>query len=167
MREFIYYSETTDRLDIAARTIVSAFFLSYKVRTDVKLHIFFGDKHLEFKPVFDGAEKIYLDKNNVKEVLQKMLEAYKEERTEVFPGYWIERKSFQEVVEGLRNEKQLILMYQEGEDIRKTNIENAVFVLGDQKGLPEIKGKKASVGPEEYFTSQVVTLIHNELDRKS
>ena len=61
-----------------------------------------------------------------------------------------------------------------GEDIRRIEIpKNPVFVLGDHEGLPkkELKRLKqiatsVSVGPKTYFSSQVVTILNNELDRK-
>jgi tRNA pseudouridine-54 N-methylase len=73
MREFIYYSRTaptaghkikedlmkSGRLDIAIHSVIACFFLSHKMRTDVKLHLLFGGppdpvKHLELKPVTEG-----------------------------------------------------------------------------------------------------------------
>ena len=58
-------------------------------------------------------------------------------------------------------------------DIREFKIKgNEVFVLGDQDGFPAEKRKllklidKISVGPKVLFASQVLTIIHNEFDRK-
>jgi tRNA pseudouridine-54 N-methylase len=62
----------------------------------------------------------------------------------------------------------------DGEDIRKADIkENPVFILGDHRGLPlkELKRLKkscelVSIGPETYFATQTIAVVHNELDRR-
>src|SRR3989344_9597850 len=111
MREFVYYSRTAPtsgnfvgedlqkagRLDIAIHTVIAAFFLSHKIRTDTKLHMIFAGmpdptKHLELFPVTagkTGVEKIYLAKKDISTIMKKMLYKYREgEKREVFPGYW-------------------------------------------------------------------------------
>lgn len=197
MRSFLYYSSTaptkgnfpTDlmkagRLDIALHTIISSFFLSHKFRTDVKLHLCFAGlpdppKHLELKPVTEGetgVDKIYLNKKDILRVIKKMLYKYKEGvKNEVFPGYWVEKKSLLKVAEELRqNGENLYLLDKKGEDIRKVEIkENPVFILGDHLGLPskELKRLKSvctpvSLGKQLYFASQSVTIVNHELDRR-
>ena len=197
MRNFLYYSRSAPtkgnfgddpmkagRLDIAMHSIIAAFFLSYQMREDVKLHMIFAgapdpSKHLEFKPVTEGQtdiEKIYLSKKNLLRVIKKMLYKFREgEKNEVFPGYWIERKGFLELVKDLKDEgKPLYLLDPRGEDLRTTKLEpDAVFILGDHKGLPakELKrlkslAKPISIGPKTYFASQTITIINNELDRR-
>src|SRR3989338_8272500 len=127
MREFIYYSRTaptsgsyigenlqeSGRIDIAIHTVIAAFFLSHKIRTDAKLHLCFAGppdppKHLELKPVTEGKtgiDKIYLAKKDVSGVLKKILYKYREgEKREVFPGFWIEKKGFLEVVKELKEQ---------------------------------------------------------------
>ena len=198
MRELIYYSRTaptfgsyikedlqkSGRIDIAIHTIIAAFFLSHKIRTDAKLHLIFAGppdppKHIEMFPVTDGKtgiDKIYISKKNVAPILKKILYKYKEgEKREVFPGYWIEKKPFLKLVEELYNEKRnLYILDSRGEDIRKAEIkENPVFILGDHKGLPqkELKrimkmAKPISLGKRMYFASQSITIVNNELDRR-
>jgi tRNA (pseudouridine54-N1)-methyltransferase len=198
MREFVYYSRTAPtsgsyikddlqkagRLDIAIHSIIAAFFLSHKVRSDVKLHLCFAGppdpvKHLELKPVFEGetgVDKIYLSKTDVSKVLKKMLYKYREgEKREVFPGYWIEKKSFLKLIDELHSEgKQIFLLDPNGEDIRKAEInENSVFVLGDHLGLPkkELKrlksiSKPVMIGNKTYFASHTIAIVNNEIDRR-
>ena len=125
MREIIYYSRTaptsgkyvnendpyeSGRLDIPIHSVIASFFLSFKIRTDVKLHLIFSgppdpSKHLELQPVTEGktdVHKIYLNKKNVAGILKKMLYKYKEgEKREVFPGFFIEKKGFMELVKEL------------------------------------------------------------------
>lgn len=197
MREFIYYSRTapttgnfgTDlqeagRIDIAIHVVIAAFFLSHKIRSDAKLHLLFAGppdpvKHLEIHPVTEGKtgiDKIYLSKKDVSGILKRMLYKYREgEKREVFPGFWIEKKNFLEVVKDLTEQgRNLYILDPDGEDIRTADIkENPIFILGDHKGLPakELKRLKTmcnpiTVGKRVYFASQIVAIVNNELDRR-
>jgi len=198
MRELIYYSRTaptsgsyikedlqeSGRIDIAIHVIIATFFLSHKLRTDSKLHMIFAGapdppKHLELMPVTEGEtgiDKIYLAKKDVSSVLKKMLYKYREgEKKEVFPGFWIEKKGFLEVVKGLSEQgRNLYVLDANGEDIRTVKIEkDPIFILGDHKGLPskELKRLKTlctpvSIGKRVYFASQTVAVLNNELDRR-
>ena len=198
MRELIYYSRTapttgsyikedlqeSGRIDIAIHTIIAAFFLSHKIRTDMRLHMIFAgppdpQKHLELNPVTEGKtgiDKIYISKKNVSAILKKMLYKYKEgEKREVFPGFWIEKKGFLELVNDLAKQgRNVYALDPDGEDIRIAEIKpDPIFILGDHKGLPtkELKRLKklcnpVSIGKKTYFASQTVAIVNNELDRR-
>ncbi len=198
MREFIYYSRSAPtsggaikddlskagRLDIAIHSVIAAFFLSHKIREDTKMHLVFAGapdpvKHLEMKPVLEGQtgiDKIYLNKSDVSSIIKKMLYKYKPgEKNEVFPGYWIEKKSFLKLAEELKESgKNLYLLDQKGEDIREVEIkDNPVFILGDHLGLPgkELKRLKSisspvTIGKRTYFASHTIAVVNNELDRR-
>jgi tRNA (pseudouridine54-N1)-methyltransferase len=196
MRHFIYYSKTaptsgnfvkedlmaSGRLDIAIHSIIAAFFLSHSIREDVILHLIFdgppdAPKHLIFKPVLEGKtgkDKIYLNKKDIGKIIKKMLYKYKEnEKTEVFPGYWVEKKSLLSLLKEISSKK-LFLLDKKGENIRDLDLDdNSVFIIGDHEGLPNLKKElkklkieKLSVGPKTYFASQTITIINNELDLK-
>lgn len=198
MREFIYYSRTaptsgsyikenlqeSGRIDIAIHTVIAAFFLSHKIRTDSVLHLCFAGpptppRHLEIKPVTEGktgVDKIYLSKTNVSAVLKKMLYKYREgEKREVFPGFWVEKKGFLEVVDELAKQgRNIYVLDPEGEDIRTAEIkEDPIFILGDHRGLPgkELKRLKQkcipiTIGKRTYFASQTIAVVNNETDRR-
>ena len=198
MREFLYYSRTaptaghyikedlqeSGRIDVAIHSIIAAFFLSHKIRTDTKLHLIFAGppdpvKHLELFPKTEGktgVDKIYLGKKDVSGILRKMLFKYKAGmKNEVFPGYWIEKKNFLQVVEEIKNEgKELFILDPDGEDIRTAKIpDNPVFILGDHKGLPIKEYKRlaklatpVTIGPKTYFASHTLMIVQNELDRR-
>jgi tRNA (pseudouridine54-N1)-methyltransferase len=198
MREFVYYSRSAPtsgsyvgedlqkagRLDIAIHTVIAAFFLSHKLRTDTRLHLCFAGpptppRHLELEPVTEGqtgVDKIYLNKSDVSTIIKKMLYKYKEgEKKEVFPGYWIEKKGFLELVNELKDTgKDLFILDEDGEDIRTADLgKNPVFILGDHQGLPlkEFKRlkqmcKSITIGPKTYFASHTVAVVNNELDRR-
>src|SRR3989338_11551159 len=162
MREFIYYSRTaptagkyvneqdlyeSGRLDIPIHSVIASFFLSNKIRTDVKLNLVFAgppdpQKHLELKPVTEGEtgrDKIYINKKNIAGILKRMLYKYKEgKKNEVYPGFWIEKKGFLELVKDLNEEgRNIYVLDPDGDDIRKVEIKpDPVFILGDHKGLP-------------------------------
>ena len=189
MREFIYFSARgrtsgnfsdlmkAGRMDIAIHTIIASFFLSNKLRDDVKLHLILNGppdppKHLEFI----SEKEMPISKKDVSGLIKRMLYKYKKgQKAKIFPGCYIEKKSFIQLLKKLKGEgKKIYLLDKKGKDIREAEIdENAVFVLGDHEGLPkkELKAVKkeselVSVGPQTYFASQIVVIVQNELDRR-
>lgn len=198
MREFIYYSRTAPtsgnaigedlqragRIDIAIHVIIAAFFISHKVRNDVKLHLCFAGmpdppKHLELNVANSpetGTERLHLAKTDVSAVLKKMLYKCKDgEKREVFPGFFVEKKGFLEIVKELKEKgRNIYVLDPDGEDIRTTEIkENPIFILGDHKGLPlkELKRLKSmclpvTIGDKVYFASHTMAVVNNEIDRR-
>ncbi len=197
MREFIYFSKdarTTGnfdlnelmkagRMDIACHVVIAALFLSHEMRRDVKLHLAFNGqpdppKHLE---MFLGKEQgdkenVEISKKDVANLIKKMLYKHRAgERTEVWNGFFIEKKSLFNVIENMKKDgKEVYLLDRKGEDIRSMNIaKDCVFLVGDHDGLPkkELKRlkercKAVSIGKKTYFASQVVVIVNNELDRR-
>jgi tRNA (pseudouridine54-N1)-methyltransferase len=190
MREFIYYSKSAvtagnlikdnlmkaGRMDIVCNVIISVFFVSNAMRDDVKLHLIFdGPPHAPRHLVLESNSEMPISKKNVAGLIKRML--YKspdsEGLLEVFPGASIERKSFEHVVKELDKEgKDVQLLDGKGVDIRERKLNGKeVFIIGDHEGFPSDKKKflkkieKISVGPRVLFASQVMTLIHNEIDR--
>lgn len=196
MREFIYFSNkartsgTFDssklmdagRMDIAIHTLINALFLSHKIRHDTKIHLVFNGppnppQHLEIFPQGNKSSgDITLSKKNVAGLIKKMLyKSSPKQKTELEPGYEIEKKSLFKVIAELQDEdKEVYVLDAKGEDIRRIKFkDNPVFVLADQDGFPhkELKklkslGTAISVGKQTYFASQVVTIVNNELDRR-
>ncbi|MFA5856181.1 MAG: tRNA (pseudouridine(54)-N(1))-methyltransferase TrmY [Candidatus Pacearchaeota archaeon] len=199
MRHFVYYSakaRTTGnfgddlmkagRMDIACQIVIMAFFISNKLRDNVKLHLVFNGppdptKHLELFPgkklyPDDEKEERDISKKDVAGLIKKLLYKYKQgEKREVMPGYYIEKKNFIDVVNELGKDSTVFLLDKKGEDIRTAEIpENPVFILGDHEGIPKdemkrlkkVNIKKVSVGDVMYFASQAMTIVQNELDRR-
>ncbi len=190
MREFIYFSKSArtsgnfkdlmkaGRMDIMCHVVIASFFLSHKLREDVKLHLVFNGppdppKHLEL--VSNSAMREFISKKDVAGLIKRMLFKYKKGRkVEAFPGCFIEKKSFGDLISDLIKEgKTVYLLDAKGKDIRQTELKNAVFVFGDHEGLPKAEkkllkkiAKKISLGKETYFASQAVVIMHNELDRR-
>jgi len=193
MREFIYFSkdartsgnfDTRDlkeagRMDIVCHTIIMAFFVSKAIRKDVRLHlVFYGQpdppKHIILE--INEQNKEFFSKKDIAGLIKKMLYKYKKgQKTEVFPGCFIEKKNFSEIIEELKKQgKDIYLLDRAGENFRNANIHgNCVFVLGDHEGLgkQELKmlekwSKKISLGKVMYFASQSLTVLQNELDSR-
>jgi len=192
MKHFIYFSKSAvtsgkalsqgnlmkaGRMDIAIHSIIQGIFLSHDFRGDVNFHlIFYGQpdppKHIEIQI----KDKNIIKKSDVASLIKKILYKYKEgQKTEVFPGCFVEKKSFLHVVEELYEEgKQIFVLDKKGEDLREIKIESEpVFILGDHEGLPKKEFKRlkeittpVSVGDKMYFASQVVAIVNNELDRR-
>lgn len=167
------------RLDIVCQIVIHGFFVSNQMREDVRLHLVFDGppcppRHLEMVP--SGGE-IDISKKDIAGLIKRMLYKYQGgERKEVAAGYWIEKKSFADLVFELHEAgKEIFILDRKGEDIREVEIsEDAVFIIGDQEGIPRkelkrIRGiplKLASVGPQTLFASQALTVLQNELDRR-
>ena len=205
MREFIYYSSKArtsgnfnldnlmeaGRMDIVCNATIMAFFVSHHTREDVKLHLIFNGppdapKHLELFPgenissgFGDIRGRIDISKKDVAGLIKKMLYKYKKGmKIEIAKGYSIEKKSFINIINELKEQgKEIFLMDRRGDDIRSLNNEelnNCVFVIGDHEGLPKqelrnLKGlgvKRISVGRQTYFASQTITILQNELERR-
>lgn len=200
MKEFIYFSSSAStsgkaisggdlmkagRMDIVIHFLINSFFLSRSVREDVKLHlIFYGmpdpPKHIEItlkrKKGVSKEEILYINKKDVAGLIKKILYKYKKgERREIFPGCFIEKKSFLKVVEELQDQgKEIFILDKKGKKIRElkdSELKNSVFIFGDHDGLPpkELRrlkktAKMINLGPKMYFASQAVTILNNEFD---
>ena len=70
--------------------------------------------------------------------------------------------------------RNIYILDKKGEDVRKAEIkEDPIFILGDQEGLEKRElrdlskiAKKISLGNVTYFSSQAITILNNELDRR-
>jgi len=189
MKHFVYFSKNAatsgnfgdlmkaGRMDIAIHSFIQGVFLSHDFRKDVKFHfVFYGmpdpPKHIEIQV----TDELEISKKDVGNLIKKILYKYRQgEKTEVFPGCFVEKKSLLKVVEELiESGSEIFLLDKKGEDIRKAEIpNNSVFIIGDQEGIPlkEMKRLKqiaepVSVGPQVYFASQVFAIVNNELDRR-
>ena len=174
------------RMDIAIHSIISALFLSHSFREDVKIHlVFYGmpdpPKHIEISlrkdrgiPEEEKEGRIDISKKDIGNLIKKILYKYKKnKKTEVFPGCFVEKKSFLHLINEFVSEgKEIFILDKKGKKLRNVKVSSdPVFILGDQNGLPkkELKRLKKfatpiSVGPKMYFASQVVTIVNNELD---
>lgn len=194
MREFIYFSKNArttgnfkdlmeaGRMDIACHVVIASFFLSNAIRDDVKLHlVFYGPpdppKHMEMKPRDrEIADGIFLSKKDVAGLIKRMLYKYKKgTKNEVWPGFFIEKKSLFDLIEELKKAgKTIYILDKKGKNLRDIKIDkNAVFILGDHEGigkkeLRRIKqyAESISLGNKTYFASHSVVILNHELDTR-
>lgn len=197
MREFVYFSRNAPttgnfgqdlmkagRMDIAIHVVIASFFMSRAIRTDTKLHLLLAGppdpvKHIEIQPSAGGEKKgegLDISKKDVSGLIKRALyKCQKGKKIEAFPGVWVEKKGFFELVEELQDAgKDVYILDKDGGDIRKVKIgPNPVFILGDHDGIPhkELKRLKnvvtpISIGKKMYFASQTVAIVNNELDRR-
>lgn len=191
MAEFVYYSKSAvtsgnfikenlmeaGRLDIAINVLISVFFLSHDIRKDTKLHLLFeGPPNAPLHIFMQYDKDLPISKKDVAGLIKKILFKAPKEKGKLvnpLPGCFVEKKSFELLINELNDEgKNVFLLDKKGQDVRNLKLKgNEVFVLGDQDGFPHTKKHllkridKVSVSPKMLFASQVVTLIHNELDR--
>ncbi|MFB6088932.1 MAG: tRNA (pseudouridine(54)-N(1))-methyltransferase TrmY [Candidatus Aenigmatarchaeota archaeon] len=196
MREFILYSRkgltspsfnlddlpgSGGRMDLAARCVISALWMSRQMRRDSRIYLNLNGPPDPPVTLFfdgDGLRKVSPDGRNVATWIQKVLKKRytfdESEWKEVKNGIFLSNKSFRDLIKD-NEDKQFYVLHEEGEDIRGIKIaDNPVFVLGDHIGLPKIEKKftkrfdmkKISLGSESYFSSQSITLVQNELDRR-
>ena len=173
------------RIDIACQFIIQSLFVSRAMRNDTKVHLVLNGppdspKHLELFPGknLGGIEKdIDISKKDVAGLIRRMLYKYKKgAKVEIGAGYTIEKKGFVKLMEEFVGDgKEIYILDKRGEDIRDVEIgEDSVFVIGDHDGIPKnelkwvkhVPMRKIKVSPKMLFASQVVTLVHNEVDRK-
>ena len=194
MRHFVYFSKNAatsgsflsrtkgdlmkaGRMDIAIHSIIAAFFLSHGFREDVKMHlVFYGmptpPRHIEIQV----KDELEISKKDVGNLIKKILYKYKEgKKTEVFPGCFIEKKSFLNVIEELMKKgNEIFILDKKGENIREIKIpDKSAFIMGDQEGIPkkELKRLKkittpVSLGRKTYFASHTVTIVNHEIDSR-
>lgn len=197
MREFILYSGkgrtspdfslkdmtgSGGRMDLNARCVISALWLSQDIRRDSRIIISLnGPPDPPLAISFSGGElkRVSPDERNIGIWLRKTLGERgllkEDEWLETSDGIKMARKSFRELLEEQRG-RNLYMLREDGEDIRKAEMgKDPVFLLGDHIGLPEevaetaleSGAKKIGLGRKSYFSSQSITLVHNELDRRS
>ena len=156
MKHFIYFSSKAatsgkalsqgdltkaGRMDIAIHSFIQGVFLSHDFRDDVNFHfVFYGmpdpPKHIQIKV----TPELGLNKKDVGKIIQKILYKYKPgENNEVFPGSFIEKKSFLNVVQELIDQDvEVFILDKKGESLREVEIpENCAFIIGDHQGLPQ------------------------------
>ena len=160
------------RLDIVAHCLTSSFFLSHAFRRDVTLHICLTgppSPPLYIKMESSKVHDVRCDEETWSEILKKVLNGL------AHPGFTLEKKSFQEVVKELSKENTIYVLEEKGEILKKVKTKgDAVFIIGDQVGLPKKDesfalryGKKLSLGKKVYLAADCITIINYILDQNS
>ena len=192
MREFIIYTHGVTkpfrlddlpgagRMDLIARCISNAIFISDAIRRDVRVYIVLnGPPNPPRTVIFDSVKikRTSPDERNIASHIRIALEKLGDKReVESEPGITIKKLGFKELIEEKIRKQQVIYMHPKGRNIRGFEFQSKfAVIIGDHKGLPReveeylkrIGVETVSVGKIEYFASQVVTIIHYELDLRS
>lgn len=175
---------SSGRLDVVCRCIIAALLVAKKIRDDtVFIALLEGKPKPPVQLKLDGKrlETSPYSEVGVASMLKKVLGEQFEKDKEYVPQYWrgasLARKSYMEVLDSELGSSQLYYLHERGEDIRKVDIDldgDSIFVLGSNKGLSaedeepldRLGAKRISVGPLSYLSSQVITLVQCELDRR-
>ncbi|MEM1513577.1 MAG: tRNA (pseudouridine(54)-N(1))-methyltransferase TrmY [Candidatus Thermoplasmatota archaeon] len=164
------------RIDIVARCVNSAFWLSNSIRRNVFFHtILHGEPNPPIYIRFEGGKlrKVSPDERSISIFILKAIEKAGDEEKESTPGIFVCKKNFNKFVEENRD-KEYYLMDEKGEDIEKIDIgENPLFFLGDNRGLNEEEKKilhkygaiDVSIGKKSYLSSHCITVINWLLDK--
>ncbi len=169
------------RLDIIARCINNAFWISHSLRNDVVFHtVLHGEPNPPqyIKIEGDRLRKVQPDERNISIFIKKAIDRAEDYRVvQSTPGIFIRKKGFEELVED-NIDKQFYILSEDGEDISDPDIlsgdKEPFFVLGDKEDLDEdelglllSKGaKKISLGKRQYLTSHCIGFLNIWLDRK-
>ena len=164
------------RMDIIARCVNSAFFLSHDLRKDTEfIAVLEGEPNPPVTLRFVGSKLRYLspDERCTGGLIKKALEKVSEKETESTPGIFVSKKSFSEVISEI--DCNIIYLHEDGEDIHTLPIESdkICFVLGDHFGLSEEdeallkNAKRVSISPMVLHADHCIIIVHNVFDRKN
>jgi len=170
----------SNRMDIVARCVTNALFISHMIRRDTNFYVSLnGPPRPPVLIKFIGKELqgMFLDEKSVASKINLALKKVKEDQeVKVSEGIYVRKQSFESFLKELSNERKFIYLDEEGEDIRNINFQgNELFIIGDIKGIPKKVEKfierfnvlKVSLGKISYLASQAIILVHYELDRRS
>jgi tRNA (pseudouridine54-N1)-methyltransferase len=167
------------RLDVLLRCINSAFFLSHDIRKDVEVVLVLQGPPGPARSIrLVGSELRYLnpDERSTGALIRNALmrDARTEERST--PGIYVSARTYQDVLGLLGEGTEIVYLKEDGKDIRETELpENVTFVLSDHMDLtPDEEGlllqygpKVVKLGPISYHADHCITIVNNELDRRS
>jgi len=164
------------RMDIVARCVNSAFFLSHDLRRDTEFIVTLeGEPNPPVTLRFVGSRLKYLspDERCAGGLIKKALENVTEKETESTPGIFVSKKSFSKILGEIDCE--IIYLHEAGEDIKNIAFsqEKICFVLGDHLGLSEEdelllkNAKRVSISPMVLHADHCIIIVHNVFDRKN
>ncbi len=169
------------RMDIVARCIISALWLSYALRKDTRIYaVLYGapepPKTLLFSP---EIKRVSPDERSVALWIKKALDRHKGRRDKEWVtlsnGIKISGKSFQDVIKELAEEGcSFYVLHERGKPIEDAEIkDNPVFVLGDHKGIPKNdeafvlrRGERISLGKKSYLASSCISVVQWICDKR-
>ena len=166
---------SSGRLDVVARCINAAFWLSGDIRRNVVFHTVLhgGEQPVYIRIEGERLRKVSPDERSISLFLKKALERMGS-REETSPGIFASSRSFREVVEE-NKDKEFYLLDEEGESIEDMKFEGIpFFFLGDNRDLTDEEknfllergARKVSLGSISYLSSHCIAVVNWWLDRK-
>ena len=165
---FSYQEGLERRMDLVARAVMAAIFLSHRLR-DAEMHISLnGPPRPPVLVSFSGdIRNVSPNEKSIMGWMAKVLSG------KTNPGISVERKPFQEFVrEKAAEGKEIYVLHEKGTDISSARPRNPLFIIGDHIGLPEKEerfalryGEKISIGPLPYLASSVISFLNVWMDR--
>jgi len=165
---------SSGRLDVVARCINAALWLSGDIRRNVVFHTVLhgGEQPVYIRIEGEKLRKVSPDERSISLFLKKALERM-DSMEETSPGIFVYRRSFKEVVEE-NEDKKFYLLDERGEPIDNIKFEGTpFFFLGDNRDLTDEEKKflvdkgarKISLGSISYLSSHCIAVVNWWLDR--
>nr|MDO8134823.1 hypothetical protein [Candidatus Njordarchaeum guaymaensis] len=176
---------SSGRLDVVCRCAIAALLENEEIRDDtVFVATLEGPPNPPVTLRVDGRtlRSLPFSEIGVAEILKRVLgnPSRMDAEHPLWEGVHVEISSFIETLnyelEACKPSK-LYYLHEKSDDIRDLDINldhNCIFALGSNKGLTaedeelldRLDAQRISVGPLSYLSSQVITLVHDELDRR-
>lgn len=162
------------RLDVLCRCVNSAFFTSYAIREDVRVHLVLGD---EFAVRFEGGEvrRLNPDERSTAALVRTALEARDEAIGAIpanpAPGVYLDRRGFRDVLDAV--DGPVVQLHEDGDPVvDRGPIADPVFVLsdhldltdGEESVLQAVADARVSLSPERLHADHAIVVAHNWLD---
>lgn len=163
------------RLDVLARCVNSAFFLSHGIRDDVRVRLVHAD---ELTIRLEGSELRYVnpDERNVASILRGAIEAKDDAvghmEVEATPGVYVSKRGVEPVLDDVAASATLVQLHEDGDPIVDVDPPtDPAFVLSDHHDFTDHEASlladvdhRVRVGPERLHADHAITVAHNYLD---
>ena len=161
------------RMDVLCRCVNTALFLSHDLRRDVDCYLVLCGGPAGPKTVkFSGAlvRSLSPDERSAAALIKKVIDTPSgSEFREAAQGVFIRKGGLERLI----SEHVFGVLDEKGTDIRKTTSLPDAFLLSDHLNFTEGEEiitrdcPRYSVGPKCLHADHTITLVHNELDRRS
>jgi tRNA (pseudouridine54-N1)-methyltransferase len=168
---------TSGRLDVLVRCVRAALCISHGVRRDTRVYLVLLGGEAPRTVRIDGASAKFLrpDERQVAILLLKTIRRVEREDArfvEQRHGIAVACAGLEAVLRDLAGTA-LFVLEEGGPDVRQARVTDGAFFVGDHTGfdpsarevLVAAGARPLGVGPVSLHSEDVVTLIHNELDR--